>query len=107
MHIKYLLKRAQTNRETPTSLRFTVINNHKGKPSKQKGEEQERFERFLGKVHDPKRPLVIYTDRSFNGFAANPADFYAGRVKARGRPSAPKDTSKRKGRRKSAAPARR
>jgi hypothetical protein len=45
IHIKYLLKRAQTNRDS--MLRFTIINNHPGKTSAEMSAEQERFQRFL------------------------------------------------------------
>jgi hypothetical protein len=63
IHIKYLLKRAQTNRTTP--LRFTVINNHSEKKAKEKQDEKYRFGRFLGL-------RVDYTDLSFEDFAADP-----------------------------------
>ncbi len=63
IHIKYLLKRAQTNRQE--ELRFTVINDHPGKTEEEKKLERERFRRFLG-------PRVQYTDFSFEEFAQNP-----------------------------------
>jgi hypothetical protein len=63
IHIKYLLKRAQTNRATP--LRITVINNHPGKDPELARQEQERYARFLG-------GNVNYTANSFEEFAANP-----------------------------------
>jgi hypothetical protein len=63
IHIKYLLKRAQTNRTTP--LEFTVINNHSKKKAKEKQDEKYRFERFLGR-------RVNFTELSFSEFAANP-----------------------------------
>jgi hypothetical protein len=63
IHIKYLLKRAQTNRQE--ELRFIVINDHPGKKEEEKKLERERFRRFLG-------PRVQYTDFSFEEFAQNP-----------------------------------
>jgi hypothetical protein len=63
VHIKYLLKRAQTNREA--ALHFTVINHFAGKDPDIAREEKYRYERFLG--HSVK-----YTDISFETFAANP-----------------------------------
>jgi len=69
MHIKYLLKRVQTNRSNPRALRFTVVNNHPGKSEEQKAAERERFQRFLGKIN--------YTEHSFEEFAAGPRSFYA------------------------------
>lgn len=64
-HIKYLLKRAQTNRSYYTPLRITVINNHKGKDKQLAKQEQERYFRFLG-------PSVNYTELSFDQFANDP-----------------------------------
>lgn len=64
-HIKYLLKRAQTNRSYDTPLRITVINNHKGKDKQLAKQEQERYFRFLG-------PSVNYTELSFDQFANDP-----------------------------------
>lgn len=63
IHIKYLLKRAQTNRLTP--MKFTVINHYDGKKESECQPEQERYKRFLG-------PEVNYTTSSFKDFAANP-----------------------------------
>jgi NAD-dependent SIR2 family protein deacetylase len=68
MHIKYLLKRAQTNRPDFKSLRFTVINHHQDKSEAQARAEEERFKRFFGKVN--------YTDKSFDDFAQSPKSFY-------------------------------
>lgn len=70
IHIKYLLKRIQTNNDfirtgRDYNVRFTVINNHPGKSEEQKNEEMKRFKRFLG-------PNVNYTDKSFEDFANNP-----------------------------------
>jgi hypothetical protein len=63
IHIKYLLKRAQTNRAIP--LRVTVINHHPGKKPAEARQEQDRYERFLG-------GNVNYTAKSFEEFAADP-----------------------------------
>jgi hypothetical protein len=63
IHIKYLLKRAQTNRVTP--LRFTVINHYPRKKKSESDPEQERYQRFLGRN-------VNYTKTSFQNFIADP-----------------------------------
>jgi hypothetical protein len=63
IHIKYLLKRAQTNRDR--QLRFTVINQHTGKKADECQQEEYRYKRFLGRN-------VNYTGMSFEDFAANP-----------------------------------
>ncbi len=63
IHIKYLLKRAQTNRDMP--LRVTVINNHTGKKPTDAQQEESRYKRFLG-------ASVNYTARSFEDFVADP-----------------------------------
>jgi NAD-dependent SIR2 family protein deacetylase len=63
IHIKYLLKRAQTNRNGP--LRITVINSHPGKKPSETQQEQDRYKRFLG-------GNVNYTASSFEDFVANP-----------------------------------
>ena len=63
IHIKYLLKRAQTNRNAP--LKITVINHHKGKKAKDSRQEEKRYKRFLGDEVD-------YTDKSFENFVADP-----------------------------------
>lgn len=63
IHIKYLLKRIQTNKDN--NMRFTVINNHTGKNVEMKNEERKRYKRFLGS-------LVDYTDKSFEDFSNNP-----------------------------------
>jgi NAD-dependent SIR2 family protein deacetylase len=68
MHIKYLLKRIQTNRN-PQDLRVTVISNHPSKTDEQRNEEKLRYQRFLGRD-------VKYTDSSFEDFANNPATFF-------------------------------
>ena len=63
IHIKYLLKRAQTNRSGP--LKVTVINHHPQKSPKEAKEEKYRYSRFLGGG-------VNYTMKSFSDFAAAP-----------------------------------
>jgi len=63
IHIKYLLKRAQTNRGAP--LKFTVINHFPKKPTTVCAEEEYRFSRFLG-------PAVNYTKMSFEEFVDDP-----------------------------------
>jgi len=63
IHIKYLLKRAQTNRNTP--LRFTVVNHFPGKLDIACQEEENRFKRFLG-------ANVKYTRMSFEDFVNDP-----------------------------------
>jgi hypothetical protein len=63
IHIKYLLKRAQTNRAVP--LKISVINHHPGKKPDETQQEQERYKRFLG-------GNVNYTAKSFEEFAADP-----------------------------------
>lgn len=70
MHIKYLLKRVQTNRHDPKTLKFTVINHHSGKTKRQADEEKQRFERFLGST------AVNYSKLSFEEFAKAPERFY-------------------------------
>jgi len=62
---KYLLKRAQTNRDG--TLRITVINQHPDKDPEVSKQEKQRYERFLGAT-------VNYTELSFGDFAANPMD---------------------------------
>jgi hypothetical protein len=63
IHIKYLLKRAQTNRDT--LLKVTVVNNHTGKKAADAQQERDRYTLFLGSA-------VEYTDKSFEQFAADP-----------------------------------
>ena len=43
MHIKYLLKRIQTNRRELKSVRFTLVNHHAKKKKKEADDEQQRF----------------------------------------------------------------
>jgi hypothetical protein len=63
IHIKYLLKCAQTNRDG--RLRVTVVNNHPGKKPSDVQQEQDRYRRFLGRGAN-------YTSTSFEEFAADP-----------------------------------
>ena len=63
IHIKYLLKRAQTNREG--DLTFTVVNHYPGKDPELAEQEKYRYERFLGTA-------VNYTDKSFEDFCNHP-----------------------------------
>ncbi len=63
IHIKYLLKRAQTNRQTP--MKYTVINHFEGKNKEECKQEEYRYKRFLG-------PEVTYTSMSFRDFTDNP-----------------------------------
>ena len=59
MHIKYLLKRIQTNRSD--TLKITVINNYPGKNPEKMGEERERYQRFLGTD-------ICFTNNTFEDF---------------------------------------
>jgi hypothetical protein len=70
MHIKYLLKRAQTNRDKKKLLRFTVINHFPGKDGHDTDMEKDRYERFL-------RGPLTYSAASFQDFSANPETYYA------------------------------
>lgn len=69
MHIKYLLKRIQTNRNVQ-ELRITVISDHSNKTDAQRNEEKLRYRRFLGCAVD-------YTTSSFEDFARNPCRFFS------------------------------
>lgn len=63
IHIKYLLKRAQTNRQG--QMKFTVINHFTNKNPAECQQEEYRYKRFLGSA-------VNYTATSFEDFAADP-----------------------------------
>lgn len=80
IHIKYLLKRAQTNRENSAPLKITVINHDAEKKPEQALEEERRYKRFLGNDVD-------YTTLSFEQFAADPLPVirFETRVKAQAR----------------------
>lgn len=67
MHVKYLIKRIQTNRRN--LMRFTVINNHPDKLNSVSQSEMERYKRFLG-------PPVTYTDKSFEEFCNDPSIYF-------------------------------
>src|SRR5437879_1760614 len=67
MHIKYLVKRAQLNRDHAAQpLRVTLVNHHAGKASEPVLAEQQRFRRFLGEAE------VDDSGLSFEEFAADP-----------------------------------
>jgi len=68
IHLKYLIKRAQTNR--PDELKFTALN------KKHDLNEANRFRRFLGES-------VNYTNHSFEDFASNPMGFMTWKPKRR------------------------
>lgn len=70
MHIKYLLKRMQTNRTLPKQVRFTIFNHRDGKSDDEAGMEERRYRRFFG-------PGINYTRKSFQEFVQNPAATYA------------------------------
>ena len=67
MHIKYMLKRVQTNRKKPP-LKIMVFNNHSQKQRITLKKEEGRYKRFLGED-------VIFTDNSFQDFSVNPLRF--------------------------------
>jgi NAD-dependent SIR2 family protein deacetylase len=71
MHIKYLLKRMQTNKAKPELVRFTIFNHRKGKRKAEADSEEERFNRYFGKGK------VKNTRKSFQDFAKDPKKFYA------------------------------
>lgn len=66
IHIKYLVKRIQKNRDPEHKLQITVVNNYLGKPKLVKDEEENRYKRFLGEN-------VKYTKFTFEEFADNPS----------------------------------
>jgi hypothetical protein len=72
MHIKYLLKRMQTNRDVSDRMRLTIVNHHKKKKAAQATAEAERYFRYFGKK------TVKDSRKSFEQFAKNPEAFYAG-----------------------------
>ena len=65
-HIKYLLKRAETNRENP-GFDVTVLNWHRGKTEEEEKIEKQRYERFF------LRP-VKFKKKTFENFAAAPEE---------------------------------
>jgi NAD-dependent SIR2 family protein deacetylase len=67
MHVKYLVKRAQLNRNREVRpLDVMLVNHHPGKPPDTVNEEYRRFSRFLGGAN------LEDTGLSFEQFAANP-----------------------------------
>lgn len=89
IHIKYLLKRAQTNRDGNAPLRVTVINHHADKLPEDSQQEERRFKRFLG-------DRVDYTEKTFQQFAADPdAVLHSSSVQAPARTRSKKTTTKR------------
>lgn len=66
IHIKYLIKRIQTNRSD--ELKIIVINNHPGKTPDKIAEERERYTRFLGVG-------IYFTNSSFEDFCNQPENF--------------------------------
>lgn len=66
IHVKYLLKRAEVNRNGPPPSIF-IVNEHRKKKKQQREQEKDRYERFFrekGRVH--------WTKLSFQQFAADP-----------------------------------
>jgi len=67
MHIKYLLKRAQLNRDLEVRpLGVVLVNHYAGKSDHLASEEYRRFSRFLGEVD------LLDTRLSFQDFTTNP-----------------------------------
>jgi hypothetical protein len=67
MHVKYLLKRAQLNRESQMNpLGVALVNSHVGKPTNVVVQEHARFSRFFGADN------VVDTKLSFQEFATDP-----------------------------------
>ncbi|TWH49531.1 SIR2 family protein [Sporomusa sp. KB1] len=66
MHIKYLIKRIQTNRTD--KLKITVINNYPGKKAEKLDEEKERYLRFLGTD-------IRFTNNTFEDFCRQTENF--------------------------------
>jgi NAD-dependent SIR2 family protein deacetylase len=68
MHIKYLVKRAQLNRDRHVNpLQVALVNHFPGKAPDVAAAERQRFQRFLGNE-------VVDTRRSFQEFANAPLD---------------------------------
>src|SRR5207302_4420497 len=71
MHIKYLLKRMQTNRVSKSDqVRLTLVNHHSAKTEAQAKTEEQRYFRYFGKKS------VTDTRKSFEAFASDPKAFY-------------------------------
>jgi len=67
IHIKYLLKRVEINKESAPEI--FIINNHEGKSDYKKESEKLRYERFFKNSHK-----VHYTDQSFEDFCERGVD---------------------------------
>jgi NAD-dependent SIR2 family protein deacetylase len=71
MHIKYLLKRVQTNRNPNAKpMRLTLVNHHSGKSVADISNELARYSRYFGKKS------VRDSEKSFQDFATDPKSFY-------------------------------
>jgi hypothetical protein len=69
IHVKYLLKRIETNRRSSLHpLNVNVFNYHKRKTRAEKTAEQNRFQRFF-------KSNISYLDVSFQDFAENPMNY--------------------------------
>lgn len=68
IHIKYLLKRIQTNR-THQNIKITVVNQYEGKSEYECEYERIRYSRFLGVT-------INYTEYGFKDLATNPLSFW-------------------------------
>jgi NAD-dependent SIR2 family protein deacetylase len=67
MHIKYLVKGGQLNRQlTYDSLKVVIVNRHEGKSGEEVSEEYERYQRFFG------ADAVTDSGMSFEQFASDP-----------------------------------
>lgn len=74
LHVKYLVKRAQLNRDPAAQpLRASLVNHHPGKPVELALTEQHRFRRFLGGAD------LADTGLSFQDFASNPLSVLSSR----------------------------
>lgn len=74
MHIKYLLKRVQKNRDPGLPLRISVLNHHKNhyeaKSEEHANEEENRYKRFFG------RNVVKFSrEEGFEDFVDNPSKY--------------------------------
>ncbi len=69
MHVKYLLKRMQTNRTNPQKVQLVLVNHHSRKSKDEADYERQRYLRFFGRN-------VIDTKQSFEDFAKDPQSAY-------------------------------
>lgn len=69
-HIKYMLKRAETNQDEP-GFNVKILNWHKNKKPREAEMEKQRFNRFFLNG-------VTYKQKSFGEFATTPEDFILG-----------------------------